>query len=47
MKRKFRFRFRANDCRGTATITARTREQALTILSRQHPGATLLTRDNF
>jgi hypothetical protein len=43
--RKFRFRFRAQSCRGNATITARTRDAALTILARLHPGASLVTRD--
>jgi hypothetical protein len=45
MKRKFRLRFRARDCRGNAIITARTRDEALTILQHMHPGASLITRD--
>ena len=45
MKRKFHFRFRARDCRGNATIKARTRQDALTILRQLHPGASLVTRD--
>lgn len=43
--RKFRFRFRARDCRGNATINARSRAEALTILARLHPGASTITRD--
>lgn len=43
--RKFTFRWRSPLKRGTSTITARTRAEALTVLARIHPGATLATRD--